>query len=280
MIARLSGAELYYAVHGSGRPVLVMHGGLGLDHTYFRPWLDPLGKQARLVFYDHFGNGRSARPATFDGISHDTWSQDADALRDYLGHPCLVVLGHSYGGYLALEYALRFPERVAGLILCCTAASSVSPDCMLEAAERLDLRRTAERVLGLLAEGISGDDRFAELFSEILPDYFGPRGCPPELVSEMVAATRFCAAALNHAFSHCAPSFDLTERLASLPMPSLIVAGRYDWVMPLATTAEPLNEMLPDSHLTVFEESGHYPFIEERDRFLATVSRWLQSLPV
>lgn len=113
--------ELYVDVEGQGPPVLVMHGGLGVDHTCFRPWLDPLGDTASLIYYDHRGNGRSARPP-LDEFDHDTWVEDADALRAAMGHEKVVVLGHSYGGFLALRYALAHPDRVRGLILLSTAA--------------------------------------------------------------------------------------------------------------------------------------------------------------
>lgn len=61
-IAKINGADLFYLTRGEGLPCLVMHGGLGLDHTYLHPWLDPLGDTLQLVYYDHRGNGRSGRP--------------------------------------------------------------------------------------------------------------------------------------------------------------------------------------------------------------------------
>src|SRR5437016_4873387 len=118
--AAVNGTELFYALHGDGRPLVTLHGGLGLDHTYFRPWLDALGDAAQLVYYDQRGHGRSQRPP-LDHVGHDTWAADAEELRAHLGHERIVLFGHSYGGYLAQEYALAFGERLAGLILCSTA---------------------------------------------------------------------------------------------------------------------------------------------------------------
>ena len=117
MFAKVNGTELFYAVHGEGRPMLVMHGGLGVDHTVFRPWLDLLGDRFQLIFYDHRGNGRSERPASLAGVDHGTWAADADALRDHLGHDRIFILGNSYGGVLGQEYALRFGDRLDGLVL-------------------------------------------------------------------------------------------------------------------------------------------------------------------
>jgi len=101
--------------------MLLMHGGLGLDHSAFPPYFDNLGDLLTLIYYDHRGNGRSARPDSFEAITHATWVDDADALRAQLGYEQIILFGHSYGGFLAQEYALRYPERLAGLILCCTA---------------------------------------------------------------------------------------------------------------------------------------------------------------
>src|SRR4051794_4879294 len=107
MQAEINGTQLFYTTHGQGRPMLVMHGGLGFDHTYFRPWLDPLGEQVTLIYYDQRGQGQSARIESFAGVTHETLVDDADALREHLGYDQIILLGHSYGGFLAQDYALR-----------------------------------------------------------------------------------------------------------------------------------------------------------------------------
>ena len=94
---------------GEGLPCLLMHGGLGFDHTCLHPWLDPLGDVMRLVYYDHRGNGRSGRPPS-ETIIFEQLCSDADALREHLGFEEVCVLGYSFGGFVALEYALRYPR--------------------------------------------------------------------------------------------------------------------------------------------------------------------------
>src|SRR5512139_2027697 len=99
MYAQLNDLQIFFERLGRGQPMLMMHGGPGLDHTIFRPWLDPLGEQVKLIYYDHRGNGRSTRPATMEHVTHETWAVDADMLRSYLGFEKIILFGHSYGGF-------------------------------------------------------------------------------------------------------------------------------------------------------------------------------------
>jgi proline iminopeptidase len=116
-VAHLNGTDLFYAETGQGRvPCLLMHGGLGFDHTCLHPWLDPLGDVMHLVYYDHRGNGRSGRPP-LETLTFEQFCSDADALREHLGFEEIAVLGYSFGGCIALEYALRYPEHLSHLIL-------------------------------------------------------------------------------------------------------------------------------------------------------------------
>jgi proline iminopeptidase len=120
-VVHLNGTELFYVEVGEGLPCLVMHGGLGIgDHSVLHPWLDPLGDVMRLVYYDHRGNGRSGRPPP-ETITFEQLCSDADALREHLGFETVAVLGYSFGGFVALEYALRDPEHLSHLILLDTA---------------------------------------------------------------------------------------------------------------------------------------------------------------
>jgi proline iminopeptidase len=105
--------DLFLREVGAGRPILVLHGGPDFDHTYLRPELDVLAGSFRLVFYDQRGRGRSGN----GDVSLVSELADADAVRAEAGAERVAVLGHSWGGLLAAEYAVRHPERVSHLIL-------------------------------------------------------------------------------------------------------------------------------------------------------------------
>src|SRR5215203_3578474 len=114
--------SLLVDVVGRGHPLLLMHGGPGADHYTMLPFRR-CKDRFTLVFYDHRCNGRSTGP----DVSSMTWENltaDADALREHLGFDRWAVLGHSFGGHVALEYALRYPRQVSRLVLVDTGADA------------------------------------------------------------------------------------------------------------------------------------------------------------
>jgi proline iminopeptidase len=264
--------ELFVTGTGSGTPVLVLHGGLGIDHTYFRPWLDALGDVAELVFYDHRGNGRSARPP-LDDADHATWVADADALRERLGHEQVVLLGHSYGGFLALRYALAHPERVKALVLVSTAATvqhweRVHENLAARSATPAQLRAFEDRPF-------TDDADMLETLQALMPMYF--HRPDPDLLGRLGAGLQVSAEA-SRAGGRCLADYDVRGDLARLDVPTLVLSGRHDFIMPPDVTAEPLAAAVPGAELVVFEDSGHFPFIEEDDAFMRVVRRFLGSL--
>ena len=102
-------------------PAFIIHGGPGSDHTGFKPALSPLAERMQLVYFDHRGQGRSARgdPATY---TLDENVEDMEALRLYLGTGPIVSIGTSYGGMVAMAHAARYPDAISHLVLVVTAA--------------------------------------------------------------------------------------------------------------------------------------------------------------
>ena len=118
---------LVYEVAGSGPTVVVLHGGTGLDHQYLRPMIESWTAFARVVLFDHRGNGRSAAPEDWASVTLETMVDDIDSIRAAAGAERMFLFGHSYGGFLALRYALLHPSRLDGLILASTAAHVKRP---------------------------------------------------------------------------------------------------------------------------------------------------------
>lgn len=279
MRASLRGVELAYDTIGRGVPVLVMHGGLGLDHTYFRPYLDPLAEVAELVFYDHRGHGRSSAVEDWEGIDHGTFADDADALREHLGHERIVVFGHSYGGFLAQEYALRYPERLAGLVLCGTAPSLDYARDLRRLVAASDVAATEEQVQRaerFFATPPGSDEEFREERRAVLPLAFAHPA--PRVLAPVAREVMFRAAPWRHAVRCMLPAYNVADKLRAVSAPALVLGGRHDWMSPPTQPAR-LTSLLPRSELVLFEQSGHYPFVEETEEFVAVFRDWLERLP-
>ena len=91
-------------------------------------------------------------------------------------------------------------------------------------------------------------------------------------------ATQYSAQGFNQGMGVCLPTFNVLSRLGEIKVPTLVMAGRHDWITPPPQAAERLHAGLPNSKLVIFEESGHFPFIEEHDKFVTTVKDWVSRL--
>jgi len=273
MYADVNGTRLYYNVEGEGTPLMLMHGGLGLDHTWFKPWFSDLADMAQVIYYDHRGNGRSERLSSFDGVTHETWVEDAEALRQHIGADQIVLFGHSYGSFLAQEYALRHQDRLKGLILCAAAP-------VIDYMELLQQRAAARNMpdqLAALGEAFSrpmtDDADFESTWERVLPLYF-----KDEVPAGLGEGALFCGDAWNHVNANCLPTFNVLDGLPDIEVPTLIVTGTHDWTTPPVEGGQRIHEAIPGSEFVLFENSAHYPFIEEHDRFVGLVRDWMASL--
>jgi proline iminopeptidase len=267
-IATLTDTELFYHIVGTGLSCLIVHGGLGLDHTYFRPWLDPLGDRLQLVYYDQRGNGRSSR-ALNEALTFDQLCRDADALRACLGLQRMALLGHSLGGFVALEYALRYPERVSHLILVDTAPSF---DYGQEIEANIQRQHPSAEVLAAAsAPAPSSDAEFGQMWRTVLPLYF--HRYEAELAEAAFGQTIYSAAAAAGSNALFAV-YNVVPRLAEIQVPTLVVVGDDDFVCP-PSQARRLQVGLPHAQLALLPACGHFPFIECAGAFEAALRSWL-----
>lgn len=268
-VAHVNETDLFYTEIGRGLPCLVMHGGLGVDHTQFREWLDPLDDVLHLVYCDHRGNGRSGRPS-IEGLTHDQLIADADGLRAHLGFEKITVLGHSYGGCLALLYALRYPQRVSHLLLVGTTAAW---DYFDELAVDLQRRAVGEEVAAALLNLPATDREMAHNQLAIAPLAFHPANV--QLANRVLTKT-----ALERRGECAQPTtrsgLQVRSRLGEISAPTLILTGREDFFCP-PIQAERMHRGIPGSEVVIFERSGHYPFAEKSPAFQETVRAWLES---
>jgi len=263
-VARVNGVDLFFEELGSGEPILIMH-GLGLDHHYLRPWHDPLADRARVIYYDHRWNGASGRVGEPD---HAMWHADAAALLDHLGVARATIYGQSYGAWLALGFAARYPERVTRLIVSNGSPAFDYPDVVMANAQKKD--PAAAQVLGAAFAALPTDDAgLGNMWHQILPLYF--KG-PPR--PEILDGTTFSAHGFALGMAALA-GFSMVERLPAMRMPMLVLVGSDDYITP-PEQAHRIAGLAPDVTVVELAASGHFPFVEEPAAYLAAIRSWLE----
>jgi L-proline amide hydrolase len=283
-------AETWYRVDGDLRPddadtpapLVTLHGGPGATHDYLLALAD-LADGRAVVFYDQIGNGHSThypeRGADFWTV--DLFVRELDNLVDALGiagrHH---VLGSSWGGFLAQEYALTHPPGLRSLVLSDTAASF--PDFLAEANRlRTELPPEVEATLKRHEEAGTTDD---PEYEEACMVFYRRHLCrleewPTELVEsfEWIARDPTVYHTMNgpsefHVIGSI-KDWQVKDRLGEIDVPTLLTSGRYDEAAP--ALQETLREGIPDCEWELFEESSHTPFVEERQRYMQVVRDWL-----
>lgn len=274
MNVELNGTRIFYTRHGRGLPLLTMHGP-GFDHTMLRPWLDPLADSGELIYYDHRGTGRSRREE-MSAVTDSTWTEDAEALRQALGLWDVIVFGHSYGGCLAQKYALTYPEHVRGLILCATMPVFDFTDVMMANARARGTPEQFETLVSAFSQPLEDDGDFRAKWTKAMPIYF--HRYDAEIGAMLSRNILFSAKAMNQVLFTGLPGLNTLSRLGTIEAPTLVLGGRSDWMAPPEHAAARLHEAIKGSSLTIFESSGHFPFVEEQPLFLSIVRDWLSGL--
>ena len=268
--------SLFVKVIGQGYPLLLMHGGPGLDHTSLLP-LEPLADHFTLIFYDHRCNGRS-EGAQVSSMTWENLTADADALRQTLGFERWAVLGHSFGGNVALEYALRYPQHLSHLILMNTGGDQWwvqqnAPDILAKRGYSAGAVQAARRFYsGQIAAG-----EFYSTFMRFMPAYFhndSLLAVARETVSGLRHPPTMQPKALIFGYSQLLNGWTVMDRLSEIKVPTLVIAGRYCFLFPPEHQAI-LADRLPDARLEIIERAGHSPHAERPAETLPALRRFL-----
>jgi proline iminopeptidase len=276
MHVTLNGTERFYSRYGRGTPLLVMHGGPGLDHTYFRPGLDVLGNVAEIIYFDHVGNGRSGGAEEVATLTVDAFADDAYALCQALRLPQVAILAHGFGGFIAQSFARRYSQQTLGLILCSSSAAFDYPEHMLAGAHGRGTAAQMAALMACIARPSPSDADLRTVWRQALPLYF--YRYHPNQGAALADSIKFSAAAYNRGLFELAPYFNSSPWLAEIVAPTLILAGAHDWMTPTVQATDRLVQGIAGSQRVVFENSGHYPFIEETTAFCHTVRQFLRPI--
>lgn len=273
MFLDINGASLNVEVLGEeGAPVLIAHHGGGGIGSLAEPkgTFGPLSDLFRVIVFDARGCGLSEAIPPY---SHAQWAADIDALREWAGVDQIVVAGGSYGGFIAMEYAIAFPERVRAMILRDTSADrsnlSIARD---NARAQTRVQLNWENFDRYWSGNIRDDADLKACWAELIPLY--DFEYDPVVSAARVEAGIYRHEAHNWCFQYNAPVYDLKPQLGSIRCPTLVTVGRADWVTPVSSS-ETIAALIPNSQLVVFEKSGHSPQYEEAELFQQTMRDFL-----
>jgi proline iminopeptidase len=268
--------ELNVEVLGEkGAPVLIAHHGGGGIGSLEEPkaTFGPLADLFQVVVFDARGCGRSEGKAPF---SHAQWAADVDGLRQWIGADQIVVTGGSYGGFIAMEYAIAYPEHTRAMILRDTSADKSNLERAYENARNQTRVEINWDNFNRYWNGeITDDEDLKERWAEIIPLY--DFEYDPVASRKRVDAGFYRYEAHNWCFQHSMPNYDLRPQLPNVKCPTLVTVGRTDWVTPVSS-AETIAELIPNSQLVIFEKSGHSPQFEEFDLFQKVMRDFLATL--
>lgn len=281
----VEGATLYVREIGHGLPILVLHGGPSFDHGYLLPDLDRLADAFRLIYYDQRGRGKSAGNVQPSEVSIQSEINDLEAVRAYARLEKTVVLGHSWGGLLALEYALRHPERVSHLILL-NAAPASHDDCALFQRERdANAPENAETLRELESRPAfaDGDPVARAAYYRV---YFQATLRSPGLLDRLIAHLGvgwsredvLTARAVGERLwneTYESTGYNLLPRLAGLRIPTLVLRGDYDFI-PMACAAH-IAAAIPEARLVVLRDCGHFAYLERPDEVRSALGTLLDA---
>jgi proline iminopeptidase len=275
--------NVWYQTVGDGEPLLLLHGGPGATSTYLEALMALADAGYQVVRYDQLGSGKSDQPDDPSLWTVDHFVEELEVVRAALGFEKMHLLGQSWGSFLALEYALRYPQHLQTMTLYSGAASTLQ---CFEGMNSLRHQLPAETVTAMARYEATEDYENPEYLAavQILLDRHLCRvqPWPDELTRSMenmgTAVYNTMWGPNEFTLTGNLASWDRRDRLGEIDIPTLIVCGRYDEVIPACS--ETMHAGIRNSRLQIFENSSHLSHMEEPEKFFPLLTGFLKEHPI
>ncbi len=271
--------KIFYRVVGEGKPILFIHGGPGLTHDYFIPYLLDLEKSNnKLIFFDQRGNGLSSYLVNDEHININQFTQDIETLRKELSIEKMVLLGHSMGTFFAIDYAKKFPQNVDKLILSNATPmdldnfkkmnnniienTSQYSEQLNEISNSLEFKNydseSLKKYLMLLNKASFFDERLVcNLFKNVT------------ITKESMNNFQFINNRILNQYLNQISNYKIDD----IMIPTLILNTEYDFI-PIESSEYIKNRIMNCTVKTIYN-SGHYPFIEKTKEFISEINQFV-----
>ena len=279
------GYQTWYCIVGNGEepgklPLLVLHGGPGVSHDYLEPLEAMTNTGRRVIFYDQLGGGNSDHPHNPSLWTVELFVEELGAVRKALALERLHLLGQSWGGMLGMEYALTQPGGLVSLTV------SDSPASMIQWGSELNRLRAQlppevqHTLLHHEQQGTTDSEEYQDAmlvfyhrhvcrvdpWPDCVTRTFEKLAQDPEVYNTMWGPSEF------H-ITGTLKTWEITDHLHEINVPTLLLSGRYDEATPILV--ETIHRTIPGSEWIMFENSSHTPHVEETERYLQVLNRFL-----
>ena len=274
-LVALNGTDLYVREMGSGEPIIIIHGGPVLEHGYLLPHLEKMADSHRLIFFDQRLSGRSSSEVAEGDITFAKFLGDIDAVREHVGDSTAHIMGHSWGGLLAMMYAAKYPERTRSLIL--ISPMPASWDDWQDENERLAALAFEEDLADRrrVMESEAFEKNLASAFEELYRISFRSQFHDRSKVDALSFYVPDDLSVRSQRFAALMPElegYDLYESLRSLLIPTLLVYGAAEPAASLSGLK--IRDAIPNVTLAIIPDAGHFSFVESPEDFHAVINRF------
>lgn len=275
----VNGTSLFYHIIGKGEPVIVIHGGPVLDQSYMIDHFRELAKEYQLIFFDQRACGRSTAEVDTSSMKIKMLVEDIEGIRKRFGYEQVHILGHSWGGMLAAQYAIEYPLKVKSLVLC----DAMPPSYRLWQDEEKALSDKLTAYDTVMEEKIKASEGFksknVKWVDSLMKFTFRKQFYDSTKLARLKIQLPWDYHKRSAIFFHVAPdlfSYDITGRLDKIISPTLIIYGDQE---PATQISLPVYKKgIINSRSAVISKSGHFPFIEQPEQFNETVASFWKKL--
>ena len=268
---KVNNAKLYYSSIGAGDTLIVLHGGPGLSHKYLKPQLDSLlSSKFTLLYYDQRGSGWSEGINDTLKLNIQTYVTDLDQIRNHFELSKLNLVGHSFGGILGMYYGITYPDNLNSLVLIDSDAASYELRTPYQ-IKTINSRLTEEQNIYLdsIAESEAYKnydvDAYNKYYKTFLTSYFANPKDTSKLHLGFDSISIKKIDVTNTYVRKGLGKYDIHDRLSAITCPTLILHGTESVFS--VEGAEAIHKKLINSELQLFENCGHFEYIESPQKF-------------
>jgi len=275
----INGTQLYYKTMGEGMPIVILHGGPGLDHSYFLPQMEELARHYKLIFFDQRASGKSSNVVDTTAITMNNFVEDVEGIRKAFKLKKMNLFGHSWGGLVAMFYAVKYPNNLNSLVLVnSTPASSGWRNASFVLMARRTLPEDSVAQANLVqTEGFRkrSPKAMSEFFKILFRSTFYNRMYADSLTLSLDTSFATKSRLMQYLNKDTTLlNYDVFRKLSVVHCPTLIIGSTYDMVAPEAN--DRLHQSIAGSTLVVLDSCGHFPFVEAPRRFFSTIEGFLK----